>query len=53
MGLERERFPGHGVWRHVRILLRDKRHRISPWRHVLATTPYQNNIIIPATPRLS
>lgn len=35
------------------ILLRDKRHRISPWRHVLTTAPYQNNIIIPATPRLS
>lgn len=26
---------------------------ISPWRHVLITAPYQNNIIIPATPRLS
>lgn len=35
------------------VLLRDKRHRISPWRHVLITAPYQNNIIILATPRLS
>lgn len=41
---------GHCVCRYVHVLLRDKRHRISSWRHVLITTPYQNNIIIPLAP---
>lgn len=41
---------GHHVCRCVHVLLLDKRHRISSWRHVLITAPYQNNIIIPAAP---